>query len=99
MKLTIPFDFEAMLWKAGGNSGWHFVSLPFALSREIRQLFIKEEEGWGRLPVMALIGDTSWDTAIWFDTKNNTYLLPIKGAIRKNESISVGMILKITIYI
>ena len=99
MKFTIPFEFEATLWKADGNSGWHFVSIPIALSQEIRHLFQKEEEGWGRLPVMAFIGDTSWDTAIWFDTKNNTYLLPIKVAIRKNESISVGMIVKITIYI
>ena len=99
MKFTIPFEFEATLWKAGGNSGWHFVTLPQRLSKEIRELFQKEEEGWGRLPVMALIGDTSWDTAIWFDTKNNAYLLPIKSEIRKKENISVGMIVKITIYI
>ena len=99
MKFTIPFEFEATLWKADGNSGWHFVSIPIALSQEIRHLFQKEEEGWGRLPVMALIGDTSWDTAIWFDTKNNTYLLPIKSEIRKKENISVGTIEKITIKI
>jgi hypothetical protein len=99
MKFIIPFDFEATLWKADGNSGWHFVSLPISLSQEIRHLFQKEEEGWGRLPVMALIRDTSWDTAIWFDTKNNTYLLPIKSEIRKKENISVGTIEKITIKI
>jgi hypothetical protein len=99
MKFTIPFEFEATLWKADGNSGWHFVSIPIVLSQEIRHLFQKEEEGWGRLPVMALIRDTSWDTAIWFDTKNNTYLLPIKSEIRKKENISVGTIEKITIKI
>jgi len=99
MKFTIPFDFDATLWKAGGNSGWHFVSLPIALSQEIRQLFQKEEEGWGRLPVTASIDELEWETAIWFDTKNNTYLLPIKSAIRKKESISAGMNVKITIYI
>lgn len=90
MKFTIPFEFEATLWKAGGNSGWHFVTLPQRLSTEIRELFQKEEEGWGRLPVMALIRDTSWDTAIWFDTKNNRYLLPIKSEIRKKKNIQVG---------
>lgn len=29
-------------------------------------------------------------TAIWFDTKKNTYLLPIKADIRKNEGIDEG---------
>ncbi len=90
MKFTIPFDFEANLWKAGGNSGWHFVSLPIALSQEIRHLFQKEEEGWGRLPVLACINKHEWDTAIWFDTKNNRYLLPLKSEIRKKKNIQVG---------
>jgi Domain of unknown function (DUF1905) len=90
MKFTIPFDFEANLWKAGGNSGWHFVSLPIALSQEIRHLFQKEEEGWGRLPVLACINDHEWETAIWFDTKNNRYLLPLKSEIRKKKNIQVG---------
>jgi hypothetical protein len=49
MKFTIPFEFEASLWKTGGTSGWHFVSLPIGLSSEIRNLFQKEEEGWGRM--------------------------------------------------
>lgn len=96
---SIPYKFQNTIWQHNGGSGWHFVTLPQRLSMEIRELFQKEEQGWGRLPVMALIGDTSWDTAIWFDTKNNAYLLPIKSEIRKKESISVGMILKITIYI
>lgn len=90
MKFTIPFDFEATLWKAGGNSGWHFVSLPIAFSQEIRHLFQKEEEGWGRLPVLACINDHEWETAIWFDTKNNRYLLPLKSEIRKKKNIQVG---------
>jgi hypothetical protein len=90
MKFTIPFEFEATPWKAGGNSGWHFVSLPIALSQEIRHLFQKEEEGWGRLPVLACINDHEWDTAIWFDTKNNRYLLPLKSEIRKKKNIQVG---------
>jgi hypothetical protein len=33
---------------------------------------------------------TSHKTAIWFDTKNNTYLLPIKADIRANEGIDEG---------
>ena len=35
-------------------------------------------EGWGRLKATAKIGNSEWATAIWFDTKINTYLLPLK---------------------
>lgn len=99
MKFTIPFEFEAPLWKAGGNSGWHFVSLPIALSKEIRGHFQTEEEGWGRLPVRAVIDGLVWDTAIWFDTKNNRYLLPIKSEIRKKKNLHVGASLSIRLLI
>ncbi len=99
MKFTIPFEFEATLWKAGGNSGWHFVNLPQRLSLEIRELFQKEEEGWGRLPVLACINDHEWDTAIWFDTKNNRYLLPLKSEIRKKKNIQEGVSIIVQLFI
>ncbi len=87
---SITYKFQNTLWQHNGVSGWHFVTLPQRLSTEIRELFQKEEQGWGRLPVMALIGDTTWATAIWFDTKNNRYLLPLKSEIRKKKNIQVG---------
>jgi hypothetical protein len=43
----------------------------------------------GRLKATAQIGDSIWKTAIWFDTKLNTYLLPLKAAIRKKELIEI----------
>jgi hypothetical protein len=49
-----------------------------------------EEEGWGRLKATAKIGSTEWKTAIWFDTKLKTYLLPLKAQIRKFDNIEVG---------
>ncbi len=38
-------------------------------------------------------------TAIWFDTKSNTYLLPIKAAIRKKEKVEPGEEIQITIWL
>jgi hypothetical protein len=35
------------------------------------------------------IGDSEWKTSIWFDTKHQTYLLPLKAAIRKKEHIEM----------
>jgi hypothetical protein len=39
------------------------------------------------------IGGSSWNTSIWFDTKADSYLLPIKVAIRKKESLAIGKFL------
>jgi hypothetical protein len=43
------------------------------------------------------IRETLWDTAIWYDTKLNTYILPLKAVIRKKEKIEIGNILDVEI--
>jgi len=63
-----------------------FISLPISVSTEIRANLKWQEEGWGRLKVSAKIGNSEWNTAIWFDTKKETYLLPIKAEIRKKKN-------------
>lgn len=54
---------------------------------EIRSMLGWQEEGWGRLKVRARVGQTSWDTAMWYDTKAQTYLLPLKASVRKAEGL------------
>lgn len=44
----------------------------------------------GRLKVSAAIKNIEWKTAIWFDSKKETYLLPIKAEIRQKERIKKG---------
>lgn len=85
------YTFSGTIWLYSLKGGWHFVTLPHALSAEIRQMYKTEEKGWGQLAVKAKIGQIEWDTAIWYDTKVNSYLLPIKTEIRKKEKIGEGM--------
>ncbi len=89
----IPFQFEAQLWKYSGKSGWHFLNIPTEISKEIRSMFKSEEEGWGRLKTKATIHTFSWDTSIWFSSKDNMYLLPVKSEIRKKAQLRTGDIL------
>jgi len=84
----IKYEFAARPWQYNGPGGWHFISLPTNLAKEIRNA-LKSEEGWGRLKAIAKIGNSEWKTAIWFDTKLNTYLLPLKLEIRKKENLSI----------
>jgi hypothetical protein len=79
-----------VIWKHNADGGWHFVSLPTDISADIRVHLKEFEEGWGRLKVTAQLDDITWPTAIWFDTKRNTYLLPLKVSIRTKRALSIG---------
>ena len=85
----LRYAFKAKPWQYIGPGGWHFVSLPKNVAKEIRDILKSEEQGWGRLKVFAKIGNCEWETAIWFDTKMNTYLLPLKAEIRKKENLMI----------
>ena len=99
MDYKIQYRFSAKPWQYKSPGGWHFISLPLKLSKEIRETFKKEEAGWGRLTATAKIGNTDWQTAIWFDTKLNTYLLPLKAEIRRKENIVDGKPVKVSVLI
>lgn len=99
LKATIKYGFTATPWQHASPGGWYFVSLPPEMSREIRSTLKQEEEGWGRLKATARIGTSEWKTAIWFDTKSNTYLLPLKAAIRKQEKIDTETGIEVTVWL
>lgn len=99
LKGKIKYEFTARIWQYQGNGGWHFVSLPQEIGKEIRDHLKFEEEGWGRMKATAKIGNSQWETAIWYDTKHNTYLLPIKAEIRKKEQLEKNKDIETTIWI
>lgn len=89
----MEYTFSANIW----YSEWYFVSVPKEISEEIRMMRKWDEEGWGRLKATARIGNSEWKTAIWFDRKHETYLLPVKAEIRKKENIQIDQAVEITI--
>lgn len=95
----VKYEFEAKVWQFNGPASWYFASLPNYISEEIRSNFKHEEEGWGRLKATVKIGQSEWKTAIWFDSKHNTYILPLKAAIRKQENIQVGNNLSVSVWV
>lgn len=93
------YSFRSKIWKYKGPNGWHFVTLPKRLALKIRKSHFTDEEGWGRLPAMASIGETSWKTAIWYDTKAKSYLLPIKAIVRSAQKLESGKMAQVTLLI
>lgn len=99
MEGKIKYVFSGQSWQYGAPGGWYFVSLPHEMSQEIRTMLKSQEEGWGRLKAFAGIGSTLWETAIWYDRKQNTYILPLKNEIRKKENLSSGQTLVVNIWV
>ena len=100
--MAVEYEFTANVYNSSSSAdmiGWVLVSLPKEISIEIRDNFKHLEQGWGRMTATAKIGNTEWQTAIWFDTKQDTYLLPLKAEIRKKENIVVGEDAKIVVCI
>lgn len=95
--MNIKYEFAAKMWQHSLPGGWFFISLPLNVAEEIRKFSKANEEGWGRLKVIAKIADVEWRTSIWFDTKMNTYLLPVKADIRKLGKFEVGETLNVVI--
>lgn len=95
----IRYEFGATPWQYQGKGGWYFISLPIKLAGEIRDNLQWQEEGWGRMKATAKIGNSEWQTAIWFDTKLNTYLLPLKSTIRIKEKIGIDKEVKTILWL
>jgi len=101
MAMEYEFIGQFRKYKDEDTCGWNFLFMPQDLAKEIRAMHKHQEEGWGRMKVTAKIGGSEWKTSIWFDTKNDTYLLPIKAEIRKKEKIEmeIGNEIKTTIWV
>ena len=98
--MKISYSFTGKIWQhEAPKGGWYFISLPVNMSQEIRENFRNQEEGWGRLKATAEIAGVKWETAIWYDTKKTTYLLPIKSDIRRKVKSDFEHLLEIKISI
>jgi hypothetical protein len=89
------------LWKwPGAKASWYFITLPATLSGEIRLVDAgPHRRGFGSLKVEATIGDSTWQTSIFPSAKLKAYLLPVKAAVRKSESLMDGKTVNVQIVV
>lgn len=99
MTPSIAYTFKAKVWQYESPGGWVFVSLPVDISGEIRTHLKSQEEGWGRMQAKAAVNGIEWNTAIWFDTKRKTYLLPIKADIREKTGIVKDQEIEVKVWV
>lgn len=84
------WHFTVELWKWQGNAAWHFVTLPFAVTDEIDELTHGRTNGFGSVRVKATVGRTTWVTSVFPDKGRESFILPVKAAVRKAEGLAAG---------
>ena len=95
--MIVAFDAELWIWDARRGDSWTFVTLPVEASEEIRDLTDGPRRGFGSVRVRAVIGGSAWTTSIFPDGTRNAYVLPVKRAIRRAESLDAGDTASVTV--
>lgn len=96
--MSARFSFSTDLYTSAGEGSWFFVSLPQDDSDEIRDL-VPRGRGFGSVPVVATIGESTWNTSIFPSKNGGCYALPVKKAVRRAERVDDGDAVSVTVQI
>jgi Domain of unknown function (DUF1905) len=100
--MILKFRAEVWKWEANGNgsAAWHFITLDKKSAAVVKKgQEGKKRIGWGSVPVVVTIGQTSWKTSIFPVSKRGSYLLPLKAAVRRKEGLAEGDSITISLQI
>lgn len=92
----MKYRFKAKLWKYRPKDPentiglWFFITVPKKYTKEIKLFTDDAKKGFGSVKVEATIGKSTWQTSVFPDSKLDSYLLPVKKAIRNKEHITDG---------
>ena len=88
--MVIEFDAELWVWDARRTDTWTFVRLPVEESEDIREVVGDGGRGFGAVRVRVVLGASVWRTSVFPDSASGCYVLPVKKAVRKAESLEPG---------
>jgi Domain of unknown function (DUF1905) len=92
-------SFTAEVWEHDGPGAWYFISLPEQDADHIDAIAADRRRGFGSVRVEATIGGTRWSTSIFPDRRRQTYLLPLKKAVRVSEALTAGSTARVELLI
>ena len=88
--MVSSFEFSAELWKYTGQAAWFFVTLPHDVADDIDEITADTRRGFGSVRVEVTVGSTTWNTSVFPDTKSESFVLPVKKAVRVAEGLEDG---------
>ena len=83
------FEVDVPLWQVD-NGSWVFASLPFDLADEIDDLTRGRQGGFGSVRVEVTLGPSTWRTSLFPDRRRETFVLPVKRAVRTAADVAPG---------
>ena len=83
-------EFTAELWRYTGQAGWYFVTLPPAVADDIDEITGEARRGFGSVRVEVTVGATTWSTSVFPDSTSESFVLPVKKAVRLAEGLDDG---------
>jgi hypothetical protein len=96
--VDLEASFSGPLWRWGGESAWHFVTVPEAVSDDIASRVVPGP-GFGSVKVTVTVGSSTWSTSVFPDSKSARYVLPVKAAVRRRERLDDGDELPVSLVI
>lgn len=100
MDLGKEFRIKGKMWLWNFEKGsWHFFTIPAEIANEIH--FAQKlhnfgiRRGFGSVKCRVTIGATIFETSIFPNSADNTYVLPIKASVRKSENLTLDQEIEI----
>lgn len=87
----LTLEFAAALWRwEARREYWTFVSLPEAVTAEIRELAGEVPRGFGAVRAQVRVATKQWWTSVFPQDSSGPYVLPIKASVRSAIGIELG---------
>jgi hypothetical protein len=86
---SLNFTFHTEIFRWGGDSAWHFIAVPADIADDIEDSATLRG-GFGSIKVLVTIGNTTWNTSLFPDSKRKTFILPVKKEVRRAENLTEG---------
>ena len=83
----MELQFRAVVIEWRGPAPFFYARIPPEIGAEIGKVKKAASYGWGVIPVEAVISGVTFETSLF--PKDDTYLLPLKDAVRKRIGVTV----------
>ena len=90
----MDFEFEGPVIEWRGPAPYYFLLVPEEESADIK-FAARGIEYWGQVPVVVLIGDVEFTTALF--PKDGHYLIPLKDAVRTSADVELDQVLAVAL--
>jgi Domain of unknown function (DUF1905) len=93
--LQLEFQSTVIEWR--GPAPFFFAPIPLEHAGDIRRAAKFASYGWGVIPVAAEISGVAFTTSLF--PRDETYLLPIKAAVRRKCNVTVDDMIEVAMTI